>query len=205
MQIVIAATEAQIKQVGIDTTNAGRTIHVVDSAAIFAQFPTAGALIDFGFDGNFLPEIEKPLLISETLRPLSDFANLPSKVARFCGWPTLVGRPLWEMASTPVDSGWLKPVMDALGKQFELVADKPGLVAPRILSTIINEAYFALAEGVSNQLEIDIAMQLGTNYPEGPFEWAEKIGHKNIYGLLEKMAETESLYTPHPLLAEAFQ
>lgn len=205
MQIVIAATEAQIEQAGIDTTNAGHTFHVVDSAAAFAQFPAADVLVDFGFEGIFLSEIEKPLLISETLRPLTGFANLPNKVARFCGWPTLVGRPLWEMAATPADSNWLKPVMDALGKQLELVADVPGLVAPRILSRIINEAYFALAEKVSDTAEIDTAMKLGTNYPLGPFEWAQKIGHQNIYQLLQKLAETQSLYTPYALLAKAFQ
>ncbi len=44
------------------------------------------------------------------------------------------------------------------------------------MAMIINEAWHALAEEVSTKNEIDTAMKLGTNYPYGPFEWAEKIG-----------------------------
>jgi 3-hydroxybutyryl-CoA dehydrogenase len=65
---------------------------------------------------------------------------------------------------------------------------------------IINEAYFALEDGVSSKEEIDIAMQLGTNYPYGPFTWGRIIGLKNIYDLLLKMAEINSRYKPSALL-----
>jgi 3-hydroxybutyryl-CoA dehydrogenase len=66
---------------------------------------------------------------------------------------------------------------------------------------IINEAYFALDDAVSSKAEIDIAMKLGTNYPWGPFEWAEKIGLNNIYLLLQKLSLTNKRYQPAPTLA----
>lgn len=44
---------------------------------------------------------------------------------------------------------------------------------PRILSTIVNEAYFALEDAIATSLDIDCAMKFGVNYPEGPFKWAE--------------------------------
>lgn len=78
-------------------------------------------------------------------------------------------------------------VFEQLGWPVIFVSDEPGLVAARVISMIINEAYFALGEKVSTQQNIDLAMKLGTNYPYGPFEWAEKIGIKNIYRLLEKL------------------
>jgi 3-hydroxybutyryl-CoA dehydrogenase len=53
---------------------------------------------------------------------------------------------------------------------------------------IVNEAFIALKEGVSTKEEIDIAMKLGTNYPYGPFEWAEKIGTERIKNLLSKLS-----------------
>ena len=65
---------------------------------------------------------------------------------------------------------------------------------------IINEAWFAYADGVSTQQDIDLAMKLGTNYPYGPFEWGNKIGLNNIINLLLSMSEENSRYAPAPLL-----
>jgi 3-hydroxybutyryl-CoA dehydrogenase len=65
---------------------------------------------------------------------------------------------------------------------------------------IINEAYFALEENVSTKEEIDIAMKLGTNYPYGPFEWAKKIGLKNVVRLLTELSLSEKRYQPAGLL-----
>ena len=67
---------------------------------------------------------------------------------------------------------------------------------------IINEAYFALGEGVSSKEEIDTAMKLGTNYPMGPFEWGINIGLKNVSGLLSALAEINPRYTPAELLKQ---
>jgi 3-hydroxybutyryl-CoA dehydrogenase len=80
------------------------------------------------------------------------------------------------------------------------------MLSARVIAMIINEAYFALGEGVSSKQEIDIAMKLGTNYPYGPFEWSERIGLKNIYKLLQKLNSTSSRYTIALLLEkEALQ
>ena len=67
---------------------------------------------------------------------------------------------------------------------------------------IINEAFFALQENVSSKEEIDTAMKLGTNYPFGPFEWAERIGLKNIFELLTGLSKTQSRYEPAALLKQ---
>ncbi len=47
-------------------------------------------------------------------------------------------------------------------------------------------------------------MKLGTNYPNGPFEWAEKIGIEKIYLLLQKLAEKEDRYQPAPALKKLY-
>jgi 3-hydroxybutyryl-CoA dehydrogenase len=65
---------------------------------------------------------------------------------------------------------------------------------------IINEAWFALEEGISTKEEIDTAMKLGTNYPYGPFEWGNRIGLKNIYALLDKLNKTNDRYRPAELM-----
>lgn len=58
---------------------------------------------------------------------------------------------------------------------------------PRVLSMIINEAYFSLEENLASADDIDTAMKNGVNYPHGPFEWAQKIGHQNIYSVLSEL------------------
>jgi 3-hydroxybutyryl-CoA dehydrogenase len=59
------------------------------------------------------------------------------------------------------------------------------MVTPRILFMIINEACYTLQEGTASKEDIDTSMKLGTNYPFGPFEWANKIGIKHVYETLE--------------------
>jgi 3-hydroxybutyryl-CoA dehydrogenase len=51
-----------------------------------------------------------------------------------------------------------------------------GWILARVLSALINEAYFALGEGVASAEGIDTAMQLGTNYPKGPIAWGDEVG-----------------------------
>jgi len=59
----------------------------------------------------------------------------------------------------------------------------------RILAAIINEAGFALSEGVATAADIDTAMKLGTSYPKGPLEWAKQIGHRTVRGTLKALNE----------------
>ncbi|MBK8914318.1 MAG: 3-hydroxybutyryl-CoA dehydrogenase [Phycisphaerales bacterium] len=60
-------------------------------------------------------------------------------------------------------------------------------VFARVLVTIINEAALALDAGVAAKNDIDVAMRLGTNYPHGPLEWAERIGRRTCAALLRVM------------------
>lgn len=65
------------------------------------------------------------------------------------------------------------------------VEDRTGMVTPRVICMIINEACYSLQEGVASMTDIDKAMKLGTNYPFGPFEWSDRIGVKEVYETLE--------------------
>lgn len=86
-----------------------------------------------------------------------------------------------------------KPAIEALAKKLNWaiapVKDRVGMVTPRILFMIINEAYYTLQEGTASREDIDIAMKLGTNYPFGPFEWCEKIGVKMVVKMLQNIYE----------------
>ncbi|UYQ93019.1 3-hydroxyacyl-CoA dehydrogenase family protein [Chitinophaga horti] len=85
---------------------------------------------------------------------------------------------------TPDHLPRLQDAMQRLGWAFEVVADQAGMVTPRVVSMIINEAYYALEQEVASREDIDTSMKLGTNYPYGPFEWCEKIGIREVFGVL---------------------
>ena len=90
----------------------------------------------------------------------------------------------------------------SIGKETVRVKDTPGLTFPRILSLIINEAARSLEEGVATAEEIDVAMRLGVNYPQGPLRWADQIGLDEVLAVLEALQrETgDDRYRPAPLL-----
>jgi 3-hydroxybutyryl-CoA dehydrogenase len=86
----------------------------------------------------------------------------------------------------------------ALGRNPVWIADSPGLVAPRVVSMLINEAAFAFMDGVADKETIDLAMQTGVNYPHGLFEWGEMIGWERVLAILELLQREfgEDRYRP---------
>jgi 3-hydroxybutyryl-CoA dehydrogenase len=69
---------------------------------------------------------------------------------------------------------------------------------------IINEAAFALMDGVASAEDIDMAMKLGTNYPLGPLEWADRIGLDQVLSVLEGLQAEhgDDRYRAAPLLRQ---
>jgi 3-hydroxybutyryl-CoA dehydrogenase len=88
------------------------------------------------------------------------------------------------------------------GKHVEWVREAPGLVLGRILAQIVNEAHFALGEGVASPEDCDTAMRLGFNWPRGPFEWGTAIGLDWIVATLDELHGElgEARYRVAPLL-----
>jgi 3-hydroxybutyryl-CoA dehydrogenase len=90
----------------------------------------------------------------------------------------------------------------SLGKHTEWVGDAPGLVLGRIVCQVINEAAFALGEGVGSAQDIDAGMTLGLNYPRGILAWADEIGLDHILNVLDSLylERGEERYRLAPLL-----
>jgi len=129
--------------------------------------------------------------------------ELPPNYIRINAWNGFFSRTLAEVAaSNETTKEKASVILSKMGWNFTWAQDEPGMIAARIIATIINEAYFALQENVSTKEEIDIAMKLGTNYPYCPFEWSRKISLRNIFALLKKLNEKESRYAIAPLLME---
>jgi len=130
------------------------------------------------------------------------------RVVGFGVLPPLEAGQTVELAAGP----WTEPAaleqaaafFGKLGLETAVVPDGPGLIFPRILCMIINEAAFALMEGVASAGDIDTAMRLGTNYPLGPLEWADRIGLDQVIAVLEALQVEfgEDKYRPAPLLRQ---
>ncbi len=148
---------------------------------------------------NKLQKLQPAIIIVNSV--MTTLNKLPEKFIRINGWPGFLKRPVIE-SSCPHDElkKQVEKIFSSFNKMAEWVPDVPGFISARVISMIINEAYFALDEKVSSKKEIDIAMKLGTNYPYGPFEWAEKTGLKNVYELLTMLSSTHSRYKPAGLL-----
>ena len=76
---------------------------------------------------------------------------------------------------------------EQMGFAVELVEDRVALVFPRMIAMLINEAAFAVMENVAQPADIDTAMKLGVNYPQGLLSWADTIGLDVIVAILDAL------------------
>ena len=90
----------------------------------------------------------------------------------------------------------------ALGKQMVFAQDAPGFIVNRVLMPMINEACFALGEGVATIRDIDTACQLGLNHPMGPLTLADFIGLDTCLEIINVLFTStgDAKFRPAPLL-----
>jgi len=96
----------------------------------------------------------------------------------------------------------IKSLAKKLGKVPVEVFDYPGFISNRVLMPMINEAIFALMEGVASATDIDTVMKLGMNHPMGPLTLADFIGLDVCLAIMEVLYNgyNDSKYRPCPLL-----
>jgi 3-hydroxybutyryl-CoA dehydrogenase len=155
----------------------------------------ANVVFDFAPDKNLIKSryanISSPVFFNTSLIALSELISQSDSSQRdsffgFCGLPAFVNRSVLEVSmSVNKNESLLKNICTQLVTDFVCVEDRVGLVTPRVICMIINEAYYTLEEGTATRSDIDLAMKLGTNYPYGPFEWAKHIGIIQVIELLD--------------------
>ena len=96
----------------------------------------------------------------------------------------------------------VKEAAEKMGKITVLSQDYPGFIVNRILMPMINEATYALMEGLASVEDIDAAMKFGTNQPMGPLTLADFIGLDTCLSILEVLHDGlgNPKYAPSPLL-----
>ena len=120
--------------------------------------------------------------------------------------PPLDRSPLVELTrgdgTAPVATERTEAFFAALGLHTAWVGDAPGLVLGRIVAQLINEACFAVSEGVGSREDVDDGMVLGLNHPRGPFAWCKAIGAEHVIAVLDglRIELGEERYRTAPLL-----
>jgi 3-hydroxybutyryl-CoA dehydrogenase len=124
----------------------------------------------------------------------------------FHALPPLAESALVELTRSPDSAGSAVSATErfftTLGKHTAWVADAPGLVLGRIVCQLVNEAAFALGEGIGSGEDIDAGVRNGLNYPRGTLSWADQIGLDHVLAVLDALVDElgEDRYRAAPVL-----
>ncbi len=215
MNIIVVGSKAQAELIKGKVTG--------DHTLLFSGFLSeshlekADVIFDFSIEENpealeqYVNYPEKAIFLNAVTFSLAEQAVYQTKVEcklfGFNGHPTFIERNLLEVSMFNEDEKiYLEKLMNDLGLAIEVVDDRVGMVTPRIIAMIINEAFYTVMEGTATKEDIDLGMKLGTNYPMGPFEWAAKWGINNVYEVLDALFEDtkDERYKICPLLKKEY-
>jgi len=163
-------------------------------------------------DGFCPPET---ILASNTSSlPITEVAAVTGRPEKVIGMHFMNPVPMMKLvelirgvATSDETFGIIKELSEKLGKTPVEVKDYPGFISNRILLPMINEAIFALMEGVADKEAIDTVMKLGMNHPMGPLTLADFIGLDVCLAIMEVLYEgyADPKYRPCPLLRKMVQ
>jgi 3-hydroxybutyryl-CoA dehydrogenase len=141
--------------------------------------------------------------------PITQLAGLVSHPSRVVGMhffnPVPVMKLVEIVRALQTSDATVSQIQEAsskLGKAAVVVKDSAGFVSNRILCPMINEAIFALDEGVATKEDIDTVMKLGMSHPMGPLELADFVGLDIVLDVLKVLYEEfqDPKYRASPLL-----
>jgi 3-hydroxybutyryl-CoA dehydrogenase len=214
MRVLVFGGELNFRELRKKLPDSAEIVHHSDVQAFREPLNDYSLIIDYTFDDQ--PEVieeyqtvEGPLILLNNVK--SSLAELwyvsggwDGRIAGFNGLPGFTVRELWEVTSLDESPDFSE--LDSLNVHWERVEDRVGMVAPRVICMIINEAFYTVQEGTADRESINMAMKLGTGYPKGPFEWADSIGIHHVYEVLAALFEDtgEERYKICPLLKKEY-
>jgi 3-hydroxybutyryl-CoA dehydrogenase len=173
------------RSAGYELREGGPTELVLDARVHPQESPPGGAPVAVLCASSSLAERGEPGAVGFHLLPdaqLVELTRLPTTQ---------------DFAATAVEE-----CFGRLGLLTEWVGDAPGLVLGRIVSQLVNEAAFAIGEGVGSADDVDTGLTLGLSHPRGPVAWSEAAGLEHVLAVIDGLwAERhEERYRAAPLL-----
>lgn len=203
MVIAILADEVLKKEISAKYTSDETKIIWADSMRSL-EIIEAEAYFDLLFEND--PEriavlkrlLPKPVFINSVIDTLADIRQ---PFIRINGWPTMMIRETSELAIREEEQAVeIEKVFGGLKWKFQVVPDIIGMITPKMIAILVNEALFMLNAASSSKEEMLKIIKLASNDLFNPFEWSEKIGHAKITALLEALHKMDSRYSITPFL-----
>ena len=202
-----------------------------DKAAALARIAAAGRLQDLGQTDliieaatereavkdaifqDLLPHLQPHTILTSNTSSISitRLASRTDRPEKFLGFHFMNPVPVMQLVELIRGIATDAPTFDAcldvvrkLGKTAATSEDFPAFIVNRILMPMINEAVYALYEGVGNVKSIDTSMKLGANHPMGPLELADFIGLDTCLAIMNVLHDglADTKYRPCPLLTK---
>ncbi len=194
MNIVLIGDTKRAEELKARFTDLDLNCHESLDENAASNLPSADIIFDLNLDDNpnrieTYTTLENKIIVGCSVKRqlasmLSGFEMKSTFVGMNC-LPTFINRNALEIGLyNDKDKSAIEEVFKSIDVDILLIKDRVGMITPRVVLMIINEACYTLQEGTASIEDIDLGMKLGTNYPQGPFEWADKIGIKDVYETL---------------------
>lgn len=205
--------EQQAHEKTVKRIQTGTSLDPVGASALVVECATEDEAVKRSILRDLTPRLTPETILTTNTSSLSitRLASVTDRPERFMGLHFMNPAPVMKLvelirgiATDQPTFAALEEVVKRLGKTATVSEDYPAFIVNRVLVPMINEAIYALYEGVGDVVSIDAAMKLGANHPMGPLELGDFIGLDTCLSIMNVLHEGfgDSKYRPCPLLVK---